>query len=132
MTTQDKVREFHEKFGHPIGEHPKYLELDRWELRTSLIREEAEELFSAPTMEDEVDALADLVYVCYGMAIEMGVDLDDVISEVHAANMRKLGPDGKPIYRDDGKILKPEGWEGPDIGAVLARQAARERPYEED
>ena len=88
----------------------------------SLIWEEVEELSDAREENDLVgiaDALADLAYVTVGMAIECGLPFTEVFREVHAANMRKLGPDGKPIYREDGKVVKPDGWTEPDIvGAI--------------
>lgn len=121
-STQDKVVQFHEAFQAPIGGLPEGLMYSRRRLRVRLIEEEFDELIRSESFEDDVDALADLVYVCYGMAIEMGVDLDDIIDEVHAANMRKLDDKGNPILRDDGKILKPNGWEGPDIAGRLKRQ----------
>lgn len=65
------------------------------------------------------DALGDLVYVIYGFALEMGYDLRAVIKEIHASNMTKLGEDGKPIYREDGKVLKGPNYVKPNIEAVL-------------
>ena len=65
------------------------------------------------------DALGDLVYVIYGMALEMGYDLRDVIQEIHGSNMTKLGEDGKPIYREDGKVLKGPNYMKPNISAAL-------------
>lgn len=65
------------------------------------------------------DALGDLVYVIYGFALEMGYDLRAVIKEIHASNMTKLGEDGKPIYREDGKVLKGPNYVKPNIPAVL-------------
>lgn len=65
------------------------------------------------------DALGDLVYVIYGMALEMGYDLRDVIQEIHGSNMTKLGEDGKPIYREDGKVLKGPNYVQPNIPAAL-------------
>lgn len=64
---------------------------------------------------ETADALADLVVVIVGMALELGLPLDRVWDEVHRANMAKVGPDGKVMYRGDGKVLKPEGWTPPDI-----------------
>jgi predicted HAD superfamily Cof-like phosphohydrolase len=58
--------------------------------------------------------------VIYGAELALGIHSDDHFEEVHGANMRKLGPDGKPIYREDGKVLKPEGWTGPDHAKILA------------
>lgn len=65
------------------------------------------------------DALGDLVYVIYGFALEMGYDLRDVIREIHASNLTKLGEDGHPILRDDGKVLKGPNYMPPNIPAVL-------------
>ena len=67
------------------------------------------------------DALADLVYVVYGMALETGIDLAAVLAEVQRSNMSKLGADGRPVYRQDGKVLKGPGYLPPDVAAVLAR-----------
>lgn len=68
------------------------------------------------------DALADSLYVVYGSAHTLGIPIREVFAEVHRSNMAKLGPDGKPIYREgDNKVLKPEGWTKPDIAGVLAR-----------
>lgn len=68
------------------------------------------------------DALGDIKYVADGAAVCMGLDLEPIELAIHRANMMKLGPDGKPIVRADGKCLKPEGWKPPDIAAVLFDQ----------
>lgn len=65
------------------------------------------------------DASGDLVYVLYGMMLEMGFDLRDVVEEIHGSNMTKLGEDGKPIYREDGKVLKGPNYMKPNIPAAL-------------
>ena len=65
------------------------------------------------------DALADLVYVVYGMALETGIDLAAVLAEVQRSNMSKLGPDGRPVYREDGKVLKSPGYIPPNV-AILS------------
>lgn len=118
----DMVREFHDTFGHPVADAPGPIPDDRAWLRYDLIAEELGELFQAITDGDMVeiaDALTDLKYVVEGASLEWGIPLDDCLSEVHASNMSKLGEDGKPIYRDDGKILKgPNFWE-PDLESVL-------------
>jgi predicted HAD superfamily Cof-like phosphohydrolase len=91
------------------------------DLRLALIREEFIELEKAVrerNMVDAADALADITYVVLGAALAWGVDLPAVFEEVHAANMRKIGG---PV-REDGKKLKPPGWEGPDIAGVLEKQ----------
>jgi predicted HAD superfamily Cof-like phosphohydrolase len=68
------------------------------------------------------DALADIVYVAYGAAITYGIDLDAVFDEVHRSNMTKLDDDGRPIYREDGKVIKSANFRPPDIRSVLLRQ----------
>lgn len=66
------------------------------------------------------DALADIVYVVYGTALTYGIDLDSVLREVHRANMSKLGADGKPLLRQDGKVLKSDRYRPPDIAPIVS------------
>jgi predicted HAD superfamily Cof-like phosphohydrolase len=133
------VKEFHNAFGHPVAEEPTVLVDANYEqMRLNLILEELEELFEAcgydtapfkdmvaPVKWDGTDivavadALADLEYVVNGMAVSMGIDLPAVVREVHRSNMTKLGEDGRPIYREDGKILKGPGYEEPQLMDVL-------------
>ena len=63
--------------------------------------------------------LADLVYVCYQYAENMGWFLDEALDRVHQSNMSKLGRDGKPIYRDDGKVLKGPDYEPPTLTDLI-------------
>ena len=63
--------------------------------------------------------LADLVYVCYQYAENMGWFLDEALDRVHVSNMSKLGKDGKPIYRDDGKVLKGPDYEPPTLTDLI-------------
>jgi predicted HAD superfamily Cof-like phosphohydrolase len=72
-----------------------------------------------------VDAMADLDYVVEGSRLECGVNGPAVADEVHRSNMAKLGPDGNPNYREDGKVIKPTGWTPPDIAGVLRAQGWR-------
>ena len=93
-------------------------------LRQALIEEEVAELAAASrggNLVGVADALADIVYVAYGTAHVYGIDLDAVLDEVHASNMTKLGADGRPVRRADGKVLKGPGYRSPDIAAILAR-----------
>jgi len=95
---------------------------DQATLRQSLIDEETGELRDAVAAGDIVaiaDALADIVYVAYGTACVYGIDLDAVLDEVHASNMTKLGADGLPIRRPDGKVLKGPDYRPPDVAGVL-------------
>ena len=142
----EMVKEFHETFGHPVADKPTAITDDRMTLRLALILEEAIELADAlgfatddikdsaaymlnkigpRVYEDKVDivavadALGDLEYVVNGAALEHGINLPKVVAEVHRSNMTKLGPEGKPIYREDGKILKGENFEEPNLAKVL-------------
>jgi predicted HAD superfamily Cof-like phosphohydrolase len=75
----------------------------------SLIDEEWSEFHEAyhhEPEENQLNELADLVYVCFQYAASQEWDLDEAMRRVHRANMSKLGEDGKPIYRGDGKVLK--------------------------
>lgn len=96
---------------------------DLIQLRIALLEEEVVEFREAAQRRDLVgvaDGLADIVYVAYGAAICFGIDLDAVIAEVHRANMTKLGEDGRPVLRADGKVCKSNRYRSPDIAAVLA------------
>jgi NTP pyrophosphatase (non-canonical NTP hydrolase) len=91
-------------------------------LRVALLEEEVGEFVAASEQGDLVgiaDALADIVYVVYGTALTYGIDLDAVLREVHRSNMSKLGRDGEPLIREDGKVLKSETYFPPDIASVL-------------
>lgn len=120
-----QVGEFHRAYGLPVREAPTSdVGTDQVELRIALIEEEVAELAQAARAGDLIgvaDALADIVYVAYGTAHVYGVDLDAVLDEVHSSNMTKLGADGRPIRRADGKVLKGPGYRPPDIEAVLGR-----------
>jgi predicted HAD superfamily Cof-like phosphohydrolase len=70
-------------------------------------------------LENVAKELADIIYIVCGTAASYGIPLDVVFDEVHKSNMAKLGPDGKPKRREDGKILKPDGWTPPDIKKIL-------------
>lgn len=120
----EMVREFHEKFGLPVGDKPAFPSPERCNLRVELTAEEDEEFFDAVGSESlpgVADSLVDLLYVTIGAALEFGIDLDPLFTEVHAANMRKVGGG----LRADGKVLKPEGWQPPRIADLLEEQARR-------
>jgi predicted HAD superfamily Cof-like phosphohydrolase len=118
---------FHAAFGLALSDEPT-LEVspEVAELRVRLLAEEMEEYVAAVKADDLVgiaDALADIVYVAYGSAVTYGIDLDAVLAEVHRANMSKLDADGKPVLRDDGKVMKSALYTPPDVAGVLRRQA---------
>lgn len=100
----------------------RHMSDDRLDLRLELIREEFEELTESTKKRDVIemaDALGDIAYVVVGFALEMGIDLNAVVAEIHASNMTKLGEDGKVIRREDGKVLKGPNYRKPDIKSVL-------------
>ncbi len=116
------VKEFHEHYAVPVGDKPHLLNARRAAFRRALIEEEFQEFLDAVEEGDLVNAakeLADLAYVVNGTAVEMGFDLDIVVRAVHKSNMSKLGADGKPIYREDGKVLKGPNYVEPNIAQVL-------------
>ena len=140
----DLVMEFHRTYSVPIRSFDDpTLSYDRLDLRMSLIAEEFAELvgavygkrartiIEAATAEaagaddgqrdviEAADALADLVYVIFGMAIESGMDLDSVLAEVQASNLSKLMPDGSVKLREDGKVLKGPNFFPPNIARGL-------------
>lgn len=120
---QEMVAEWHRKFGVVIGETPA---IRRPDLRCSLIREEAEETCAAIEVGDlveAIDGMCDLLYVTLGTAVEFGIDLAPFFEEVHRSNMEKVGG----ATRDDGKILKPDGWQKPRIAEMLAELLANHR-----
>ena len=115
------VLDFHRKFGCAIGEKPSDTTRGVAILREKLIREELQELIDAmwaKRLPDVADACADLIYVVLGTAISYGIDLRPIWEAVQAANMGKEGGG----ERADGKILKPEGWQAPNIEQLLREQ----------
>lgn len=87
-------------------------------MQKSLIDEEWSEFHEAFYFEEEsaqLKELADLVYVCFQFAASQDWDLDEAMRRVHQSNMSKLGEDGKPIYREDGKILKGPNYQPPNL-----------------
>ena len=121
MSFYTDVRDFHIAFNQRVGDYPQLPDEGDRLLRKRLLAEEYEEYMNAEFDNDIVeiaDALADLIYIACGTAVSYGIPLDKVFAEVHRSNMSKL-VDGKPIYREDGKVLKPEGWMPPDVEGVL-------------
>ncbi|WP_405641445.1 MazG nucleotide pyrophosphohydrolase domain-containing protein [Streptomyces uncialis] len=119
------VREFHRAFGLETGsvptEVPPTLAAHRHDLLAEEVAEVAEVAVDGP-LDKIAHELADVVYIAYGTALVHGIDLDQVIAEIHRANMTKLGPDGTPQVRADGKVLKGDHYVAPDVSAVLRGQ----------
>ena len=122
----DKVAEFHDAFGCEVGAPISHRLM---KLRVALIYEELKEFVEASNtilthieqgagvqpvpLGNLVKELADLTYVVYGTAVALGIDLDGAIDAVHESNMSKLGEDGKPVRREDGKVLKGPNYQPP-------------------
>ena len=121
-TNFELVEDFMEAMGQEVNAIPTFPEEEIQRLRLDLIEEELDELHYAIDNKDMVeiaDALGDLLYVVYGAGHAFGIDLDECFKEIHASNMSKLGPDGKPIKREDGKVLKPDTFFPPDLKKIL-------------
>ncbi|MEU6576396.1 MazG nucleotide pyrophosphohydrolase domain-containing protein [Streptomyces sp. NPDC046805] len=119
------VREFHRAFGLDVRSTPTEVSAELAAHRGELLAEEAAEVAEvsvAGPLDRLAHELADVVYVAYGTALVHGIDLDAVLAEVHRSNMSKLGPDGQVARRADGKVLKGDHYEKPDVSAVLRHQ----------
>ena len=114
MTPSKALAEFHSKFGVP-----KASPAEGMTLRKLMISEEAKEVEEAEEYAHLLKELADLVYVCYAMADVFDWDLDEAFRRVHESNMSKLDENGKPIYREDGKVLKGPNYKAPDLGDLV-------------
>ncbi len=122
MTNNEKVKQFMEIYGQLVPDKAHFPDRNTIHLRVDLIEEELQELHEAIADENLIeiaDALTDLLYVVYGAGHTFGIDLDKTFAEVHRSNMSKLGEDGKPIRRDDGKILKGPNYSPPDLTFIL-------------
>tara|TARA_B100000424_G_scaffold5473_1_gene4055 strand:+ start:1301 stop:1702 length:402 start_codon:yes stop_codon:yes gene_type:complete len=121
-TNFELVGDFMEAFGQDVQFEPTWPDFNTRELRLELIQEELDELSDAVADRDMIqiaDALTDLLYVVYGAGHAFGIDLDECFQEVHASNMSKLGENGKPIHREDGKVMKGPGYFEPDLESIL-------------
>jgi predicted HAD superfamily Cof-like phosphohydrolase len=134
-----KVREFMIAFGQSLDINilpATASKIEVLRLREALIEEETHELYSAivkyvdghtKSDNDEigkaaieiVDALTDLLYVTYGAFAAFGINADKAFEIVHRSNMTKLGEDGKPVYRQDGKVLKGPQYKPPDLEPLI-------------
>jgi len=123
MTNFQKVKTFMEIFGQEVKSKPSFSSEKINDLRYNLIKEELDELKQAIDGKDllEVaDALTDILYVTYGAGHAFGINLDNCFNEVQNSNMSKLGPDGKPIYNDAGKVMKGPNYYKPDLSKFVS------------
>ena len=122
MTNYEKVGLFMSTFGQEIKKKPS-LSTDKINnLRINLIEEELKEFKEAilkKDLKEVADALTDILYVTYGAGHAFGINLDDCFNEVQKSNMSKLGDDGKPIYNQDGKVMKGPKYFKPNLEKFL-------------
>ena len=119
------LAEFHSVFGCKRNQNFKNNTIEDVELlvlRKNLIKEEVEEVFEAIKESNEAHVLkelVDVVVVCVGMADTYGWDFDTAFKRVHESNMSKLDDDGKPIYREDGKVIKSKNYKAPYLSDLV-------------
>lgn len=128
----EDVREFHKACGTNDPYAPTWPNWSKRRLRADLLQEEANELIAELTnpefswenfethLADTAKEIVDVIYVAIGTALSMGIPLEKVWAEVHQSNMAKVDPTtGKVRRREDGKVLKPEGWQKPNVKKVM-------------
>ena len=123
MSNFERVKKFMETFGQEIKEKASFPNDKITSLRYDLIKEELDEFKEAIDKKDikEVaDALTDILYVTYGAGHAFGIDLDKCFEEVQNSNMSKLGKDGKPIYNENGKVMKGPNYFKPNLNKFVA------------
>ena len=119
------VTEFRERFKLGVGTTPSHLPSKTSPaLLHELMREENDEYLEAAENNDLIevaDALGDMLYILCGTIVEHGMQnkIDEVFNEIQRSNMSKLGEDGNPVYREDGKVLKGPNYSKPDIRSIL-------------
>ena len=122
MSNFQDVKKFMTTYGQEVKNNPKFPNTNIVKLRIDLIKEELSELIQAVDDLDIVevaDALTDILYVTYGAGHSFGIDLDACFAEVQRSNMSKLGDDGKPIFNEQGKVMKGPNYSKPDLGKLL-------------
>ena len=118
MSNFTDVKTFMETFGQIVRTKPQFPDEKTMQLRYELIKEELNELEQAmktKNLKEIADALTDILYVSYGAGYAYGINLDKCFKEVQRANMSKLGNDGKPIYNEEGKVMKGPNYSEPNL-----------------
>ena len=128
-----QAQQFREIFGQEILDnisHCGFIKKKLWDMQVGLIEEESKEFFDAAgevfsnpedqeLRENLIKELSDLVFVCYQFAATFNIDLDEAMFRVFDSNMSKLDEHGKPIYREDGKVLKGPNYQPPDLSGCV-------------
>ena len=123
MSNFDSVKKFMKTFGQEVKEKAEFPSEKITQLRYDLIKEELDELKIAihdKDIKEVADALTDILYVTYGAGHSFGIDLDKCFQEVQNSNMSKLGVDGKPIYNENGKVMKGPNYFKPNLNKFVA------------
>jgi len=118
MSNFNKVKVFMETFGQEVKTKASFPDQKIQNLRYDLIKEELEELKDAlnqKNLKEVADALTDILYVTYGAGHAFGIDLDKCFAEVQNSNMSKLDENGKPIYNENGKVMKGPNYFKPNL-----------------
>ena len=118
MSNFTDVEIFMNIYGQEVKKKPKFPDDKIIQLRYNLIKEELDELeesIKEKNLTEIADALTDLLYVIYGAGHAFGIDLDRCFAEVQRSNMSKLGEDGKPIYNEQGKVMKGPNYTKPNL-----------------
>ena len=118
MTNFTSVKKFMEIFGQEVKAKAEFPSDKIVKLRYNLIKEELDEFEKAlkdKNLKEVAGALADILYVTYGAGHAFGIDLDKCFDEVQRSNMSKLGENGKPIYNDQGKVMKGPNYFEPNL-----------------
>ena len=122
MTNFEKVGLFMKTFGQEVKVKASFSSDKINKLRVDLIEEELKELkdaISKKDLQETIDALTDILYVTYGAGHAFGVNLDKCFEEVQNSNMSKLGDDGKPIFNENGKVMKGPNYFKPNLNQFL-------------
>ena len=122
MSNFNKVKTFMTTYGQDVKEKASFPEKKIVQLRIDLIQEELNELKQAikdNNIIEVADALTDILYVTYGAGHSFGINLDDCFAEVQRSNMSKLDTNGKPLYNENGKVMKGPNYFQPDLKKYL-------------
>ena len=122
MTNFNSVKKFMEGFGQEVKTKSEFPSDKILKRRYDLIKEELDEFAQAlkdKDLKEVADSLTDILYVTYGAGHAFGIDLDKCFDEVQRSNMSKLGEDGKPIYNEQGKVMKGPKYFQPNLNKII-------------
>ena len=124
MSNFQSVKLFMQTFGQEVKSRSEFPSERIIKLRCNLIKEELNEFEKAvkdKDLKEVADSLADILYVTYGAGHAFGINLDECFEEVQKSNMSKLGGDGKPIYNEQGKVMKGPKYFKPDLSKFIKK-----------